>query len=165
VSVAESPAQTDVLFILICGRGLTMMLMVCGADTHPLAVALTLMTAVCVVVPLLTALKLLMLPVPDAASPTEVLLLVQLMTALVGLAEKLILPVGFAAHTTTLLAGMVSVGGLGSIRLIGPAILDTHPFSVTLILVYVPDVREEISMVPVAEEVLETGVTGTPFLE
>ena len=112
-----------------------MMLMVCAADTHPLAVALTLMTAVCVVVPLLIVLKLLILPVPDVARPTDVLLLVQLMTALVGLAEKVILPVGFAAHNTTLLAGMVSVGGLGSLRLMGPAILDTHPFSVTLISV------------------------------
>ena len=135
VSVAESPAHTDALLTVICGRGLTMMLMVCVADTQPLSVALTDIFEVCTVVPLLIALKLLMLPVPDAAIPTEVLLLVQLIVALVGLAEKVMLPVGFVAHTTTLLAGMVSVGGLGSLRLMGPAILDTHPFSVTLISV------------------------------
>ena len=142
-----------------------MMLMFCAADTHPLSVAVTERLAVCTDVPLLTALKLLILPVPEVASPIEALLLVQLIVALAGLAEKVILPVGFVAHTTTLLAGMVSVGGLGSLSAIGPNTLDTQPFSVTLISAYVPDVSEEIKMVPVAEDVLETGVTGTPFLE
>ena len=133
-SVAESPAQMDALLTLICGRGFTMMLLVCTADTHPLSVAVTERLAVCTDVPLLTALKLLILPVPEVASPIEALLLVQLIVALAGLAEKVILPVGFVAHTTTLLAGMVSVGGLGSLSAIGPNTLDTQPFSVTLIL-------------------------------
>ncbi len=110
------------------------MLRVCAAEVHPLELALTVRTAVWVVVPLLMALKLVMLPVPDAASPMEVLLLVQLMMAPVGIAEKLILPVGLVAQTTTLLAGMVSVGGLGSDRLMAARVLDVHPSRVTLIL-------------------------------
>jgi type III secretory pathway component EscU len=134
VSVAESPAQTEALFTLICGRGFTMMLIVCEADTQPFSVALTDIVAVCVVVPLLMALKLVILPVPEAASPMEVLLLVQLMTALVGLAVKLILPVGCVAHTTTLFEGIVNTGGLGSVNVIGPIILEVQPLSVTEIL-------------------------------
>ena len=113
---------------------MTMICMVIGAETQPDEVAVTVRVAACTVVPLLMALKLFILPVPDAASPMDVLLLVQLMTAFVGLAEKVILPVGCVAHTTTLFEGIVNTGGLGSVNVIGPIILEVQPLSVTEIL-------------------------------
>ena len=76
-----------------------------------------------------------MLPVPVAASPIVVLLLVQLMLAVDGLAEKLMAPVAAPAQSSRSLAGIVSVGGLGSVKEIGPSTFDLQPFSVTEISV------------------------------
>ncbi len=123
------------------------------------------MVAVCTVVPLLIALKLFMLPVPDAASPMEVLLFVQLMMDPVGVAEKLILPDGCVAHTTTLFEGIINAGGLGSVNVIGPIILEVQPLSETEILSYSPADSVLMTMVPAVVEILDAGVMGTPFLE
>jgi hypothetical protein len=142
-----------------------MICMIFGAEIHPDEVAVTLRVAVCKVVPLLMALKLFMLPVPDAASPMEVLLFVQLMTALVGLAEKVILPVGCVVHTTTLFEGIINAGGLGSVNVIGPIILEVQPLSVTEILSYSPAVSVLMTMAPAEVDVLDRGVMGTPFFE
>ncbi len=133
VNVAESPRQIVALLMVICGRGLTIMRIVFAAELHALAIAVTLIVAVCTVVVLLTAVKLAMLPVPEAASPIVVLLLVQLKLE-VGVAEKVMVPVALAAHSV-MSPGMVSVGGLGFTSVIGPRLLDTQPFKVTLILV------------------------------
>jgi hypothetical protein len=59
------------------GVGLTVMVKVCTAPLHPLAVGVTVIVAVTGVVPVLIALKDGMLPVPLAASPMDGLLLVQ----------------------------------------------------------------------------------------
>ena len=82
----------------------------------------------------MTAVKLAILPVPEAARPMAVLLFVHLMVAVDGTAEKVMVPVALAAHTVRS-PGMVSVGGLGLFKVIGPSVLDTQPFSVTLIFV------------------------------
>jgi len=72
-------------------------------------------------------------------------------------------PVGLAAHTVRS-PGIVSVGGRGLISIISPIEFETQPLSVTLIFVYEPDERLLISIVPEVDEVLDTGVIGTPFL-
>jgi hypothetical protein len=60
------------------GEGLTVIVNVCGVPGHPLAVGVTVIVDVTAVVPVLMALKAAMLPLPLAASPMDVLLLVQL---------------------------------------------------------------------------------------
>ena len=163
VKVAESPRQTEALLTVICGRGLTMMRMILAAEVQLLAVAVTLKVAVCTDVVLFTVVKLAILPVPEAASPIVVLLFVHLIVDVDGTAVNVIVPVACAGQSVRS-AGTVSVGGLGLDNTIGPRVFDTHPFSVTLILVYVPAVRPLITMVPVVDEVRDTGVMATPFL-
>ena len=133
VKVALSPSQIVGLFTVICGRGFTTILKLWAALVQPACVAVTVMLAVTTDVVLLTAVKLAILPVPDAPKPIEVLLLVQLMLAVDGLALKLMAPVGLPAHTTMSAAGIVNAGGLGSDKVNGPTLLEGHPFRVTLI--------------------------------
>jgi hypothetical protein len=110
------------------------MRIVLTAEVQLLAMAVTLSVAVCTLVVLLTAVKLAIFPVPEAARPIEVLLFVHLIDAVEGTAENVIVPVALAAHTVRS-PGMVSAGGLGLLRVIGPSVFDTQPFSVTLMLV------------------------------
>ena len=60
------------------GVGLTVMVKVCGVPGQPLADGVTVIVAVNGVPPVLTAVNAAMFPVPDAANPIEVVLLVQL---------------------------------------------------------------------------------------
>ena len=108
------------------------------------------------------ALKLAMLPVPLAANPIDAFVFVQLIVAPVD-ALNVIAPVGLAAHTTTSLDGMVSVGGFGSLSVIGPNVFDEHPFNVTMILSYTPAVKLLITILPPVVDVRDAGVTATPF--
>jgi hypothetical protein len=62
----------------IDGEGLTVIVKVCTEPVHPLAVGVTVIVAVTEVVPGLVAVNAAMFPVPVAASPIEVLLLLQL---------------------------------------------------------------------------------------
>ena len=63
---------------LTVGIGLTVMVNVCGAPGQPFAVGITVIVDVTGVVPMLTAENARIFPVPDAARPIVVLLLVQL---------------------------------------------------------------------------------------
>lgn len=60
------------------GVGFTVIVKLCGVPVQVAAVGVTVIVAVCTVVPVLVAVKLGILPVPPAASPMLVLLLVQL---------------------------------------------------------------------------------------
>ena len=125
---------------------------VCGALTHPFRVDVTVSVATCWPLVLLIVLKLAILPVPDAARPMLVFVFVQLIVAPVD-ALNVIAPVGLPAHTTTSLEGIVRDGGFGSLKVIGPTIFDTHPFSVTVILSYTAAFNELITIVPEAVDV------------
>ena len=59
------------------GVGSTVILKVCAVPWQPLAVGVTVITAVAAVLPVLIAVKAPMLPVPEAAIPIELLLLLQ----------------------------------------------------------------------------------------
>ncbi len=85
------------------------MVKVCAVPVQPFTVGVTVMVATCTVVPALVAVKLAILPLPLAKSPTEVLLLVQLKTVPVTV------PLKFTAATVPLLqtawsAGSATVG-------------------------------------------------------
>jgi hypothetical protein len=164
VNVAESRAQTELLFTLNCGRGFTSILIVCGALEHPFSVAVTVSVAICCTLVLLIALKLEILPVPDAASPIVVLVFVQLIVAPED-ALNVIVPVALPPHTTTSLEGIVSIGGFGSLSVIGPNVFDEHPFNVTMIFSYTPAVKLPITILPPVVDVRDAGVTATPFFE
>jgi hypothetical protein len=60
---------------------------------------------------------------------------------------------------------MVSVGGFGSLSVIGPNVFDEHPFNVTVIFSYTPAVRLLITILPPVVDVRDAGVTATPFFE
>ena len=78
--LGATPEHTvcDVGVAATVGVGLTVMVKVWGAPAHPLAVGVTVMVAVTGVVPVFTAVKAPMLPVPLAARPMEGVLFVQL---------------------------------------------------------------------------------------
>ena len=60
------------------GKGLTVMVKLCGIPGHPLAVGVTVIVAVTAADPGLLATKAAMFPEPEAASPIPGVLLVQL---------------------------------------------------------------------------------------
>jgi hypothetical protein len=105
-----------------------------------------------------------MLPVPVATNPIVVFVFVQLIVAPVD-ALKFIAPVALPPHTTTSLEGIVSVGGFGSLSVIGPNVFDEHPFNVTMIFSYTPAVKLPITILPPVVDVRDAGVTATPFFE
>ena len=105
-----------------------------------------------------------MLPVPLATNPIDVLVFVQLIVAPED-ALNVIAPVALPPQTTTSLEGIVSVGGFGSLSVIGPNVFDEHPFNVTVIFSYTPAVRLLITILPPVVDVRDAGVTATPFFE
>jgi hypothetical protein len=75
--VVEAPLHLVWLIILLTvGVGFAAIVKVSVGPVQPLAVGVAVITAVCVVVPLFVAVKAFMSPVPLAASPIDVLLLV-----------------------------------------------------------------------------------------
>ena len=66
-------------------------------------------------------------------------------------------------HTGVLLAAMGVTGGVGSDKVMGPTILDGHPFTVTRILSYTPAARFGITSVPLPSLASVAGVAGTPL--
>ena len=60
------------------GIGFTVIVNVCGVPVHPLTVGVTVIVATTGVVPAFTALNAAMFPLPDAANPIDVVVLVQL---------------------------------------------------------------------------------------
>ncbi len=78
------------LMAAIDGIGFTTMFMVIDSPTHPSKLVVAIIVAVCVDEELFSVANEAMLPVPEAGSPIEVRLFIQLMFALDGVDAKLI---------------------------------------------------------------------------
>ena len=78
-AVVAAPLQSVWLgTVFTVGVGFTVMVNVVGVPGHPLAVGVTVMVAVTDVVPVFTALKEAMFPLPEPAKPMDVVVFVQL---------------------------------------------------------------------------------------
>jgi hypothetical protein len=94
-TVNEIPVQVALAMVLILGVGCTSMVEVLGSPLQPLDMGVTVMVAVTSTFDVLTAVKEAMLPLPEAASPIEGVLFIQLYSVPdTGDPSKLIVAVG-----------------------------------------------------------------------
>ena len=94
-TVNEIPVQVALAMGLILGVGCTNMVEVLGSPLQPLDMGVTVIVAVTSTFDVLTAVKEAMLPVPEATSPIEGVLFIQLYTVPdTGDPSKLIVAVG-----------------------------------------------------------------------
>ena len=101
VTEKATPVQEFTLMAVIAGVGFTTMVNVCAVPLHVLETGVTVMDAVTETFELLTAVKAAIFPVPEAASPIEGKLFVQLNTVLAtGEPAKITAPVKEPLHTT-----------------------------------------------------------------
>jgi hypothetical protein len=112
IAVEAAPLQTAWIdgVATAFGVGLTVMVAVIGVPGQLLATGVTVMTAVTGAVPLLTAEKEAMSPVPEAARPIVVLLLVQLKVVPLTVPVKAIAVVDPPLQTTCVDGAAVAVG-------------------------------------------------------
>ena len=142
--------------MVILGVGFTVMVKICEAPVQPFAVGVTVKVAVTGVVPVLTAVNDPMLPLPEAGSPMELLLFVQLNVVLLTAPVKLMAVVGLPLHIAWL-PGLTTVGvGLTvTVKFMG---VPVHPLAVGVTVTVVVT-----GVVPVFDAV-KTGIFPEPLV-